>query len=164
MAHSRKELSMSRQSGSDPKQEALRARGALNPHPERVLDPLFDDDELFDRRDLVQVKYEMIRRARIEGQPVMEACRSFGLSRPVFYRSEQALKQEGLPGLVARKRGPRGPHKLTGAAMMLVEQELEEDRSLDSKALARRLKEQLDLEVHPRSIERALARRKKKPR
>jgi transposase len=155
---------MSRQSTSDPKQEALRARGALNPHPERVLDPLFDDDELFDRRDLVQVKYEMIRRARIEGQPVTEACRSFGLSRPVFYRSEQALKQEGLPGLVAKKRGPRGPHKLTEAAMVLLEQELEEDRSLDSKALARRLKERLDVEVHPRSIERALARRKNKPR
>lgn len=154
---------MSRQPKSDPKQDALHARGALNPHPERVLDSLFDDDELFDPRDLVQVKYEMIRRARLERQPVTEACRSFGLSRPVFYRTEQALKQEGLPGLVAKKRGPRGPHKLTEAAMEFVEQELEEDRSLDSRTLARRLKERLGLEVHPRSVERALARRKKKP-
>ncbi len=153
---------MAKHPNTDPKQEALRVRGALNPHPERVSDPLFADDEIFDPRDLVQVKYEMIRRARIEKQAVTEACKSFGVSRPVFYRCEEVLKQEGLPGLVPKKRGPRGAHKLTEAAMELIEKELKEDRSLDAKALTRLLRKQLGVKVHPRSIERALARRQKK--
>jgi hypothetical protein len=40
----------------------------LNPSPERVTDELFQ--EFFDPRDLVQVKYEMLRRVQTEGQPV----------------------------------------------------------------------------------------------
>ena len=153
---------MPKRSRPDPKTEALRRRGALNPHPERVRDPLFTTDDLFDPRDLVQVKYEMIRRARTEDQTVSEACRSFGLSRALFYRSEEALQREGLPGLLGKKRGPQGAHKLTEGILELLEKLLEEDPSRRSQDLAVELKERRGLKVHPRSIERALARRKKK--
>ena len=50
----------------DSKGESLRQQGVLNPHPEKVADPLFHDSEFFDPRDLVQVKYEMLRRVRVE--------------------------------------------------------------------------------------------------
>lgn len=153
---------MAKRSGRDAKQDALRLRGALNPHPERVRDPLFTSDEIFDPRDLVQVKYEMIRRARVDKHVVKEVCQAFGVSRPVFYKSEQALEREGLTGLVAKKRGPRGAHKLTAAAMKVLDAELARNDSLDSKALSRLLKSRLQLVVHPRSVERALARRQKK--
>ena len=45
----------------DAKQEALRRRGCMNPHPETVADEHFMGCEFFDARDLVQVKYEMLR-------------------------------------------------------------------------------------------------------
>jgi transposase len=146
------------------KLEALKKQGAANPQPERVQDPLFGLDEFFDARDLVQVRYEMLRRVEVEGHAVTEACHAFGFSRPVFYRTRAAFEQEGLVGLVPRKRGPRSGHKLTPEVMEGVEEALAEDRSLGAEALVELVEEQYGVRVHPRSIQRALARRKKKPR
>ncbi len=97
----------------DPKIEALRERGALHPHPERVRDPQFREIEFYDPRDLVQVKYEMLRRVQVDKQPVKKTCGAFGLSRPVSYKSQQPLDKEGLPGLVPKKRGR--PRRVAGA-------------------------------------------------
>ena len=155
---------MAHDEGSPPKLEALKNQGALNPQPERVRDPLFGLDAFFDPRDLVQVRYEMLRRVQVEGQAVTEACHAFGFSRPVFYRTRAAFEQEGLPGLVPRKRGPRGGHKLSAAVRKGVEEALAEDRSLGAEALVEWIEERYGVRVHPRSLQRALARRKKKPR
>jgi len=51
----------------DPKAEILRERGCLHPHPEKVSDEAFATNEFFDPRDLVQVKYEMLRRVQVDG-------------------------------------------------------------------------------------------------
>jgi hypothetical protein len=64
----------------DSKGESLRQQGVLNPHPEKVADPLFQGSEFFDPRDLVQVKYEMLRRVRVEHATVTEVTQAFGLS------------------------------------------------------------------------------------
>src|SRR5271168_4256531 len=54
----------------DAKAAALARDGALNPHPEAVRDPLFSDNPFFDPRDLVQVRYEMVRRHEADGQMI----------------------------------------------------------------------------------------------
>lgn len=146
------------------KLEVLKKQGAANPQPERVQDPLFGLDEFFDARDLVQVRYEMLRRVEVEGHAVTEACHAFGFSRPVFYKTRAAFEQEGLVGLVPKKRGPRSGHKLTPEVVKGIEEALAEDRSLGAEALVELVEEQYGVRVHPRSIQRALARRKKKPR
>ena len=69
----------------DPKVAALRAERSLNPRPEEVTDEAFGASEFFDPRDLVQVKYEMVRRARVDGVPVSRSAAAFGFSRPSFY-------------------------------------------------------------------------------
>ena len=61
---------MTKNSNPDPKNLALRQQGSLHPHPEEVADDLFLTNEFFDSRDLVQVKYEMLRRVDSESQPV----------------------------------------------------------------------------------------------
>jgi hypothetical protein len=53
---------------------ALTASGMVNPHPEAVRDPAFVGNEFFDPRDLVQVKYEMLRRVRVDGGSIAEAA------------------------------------------------------------------------------------------
>jgi len=53
----------------DPKREALRQQQTLNPRPARVSDPLFREQPFFDARDWLQVKYEMLRRVRVDGWP-----------------------------------------------------------------------------------------------
>ena len=147
----------------DPKREALQRQGSLNPRPERVSDPLFTEDEFFDPRDLVQVKYEMLRRVRSEEKTVVKACSSFGFSRPSFYQAQAAFEREGLGGLMPKKRGPRSGHKLTEEVMAFVQSEREQDRTLAWSELSEKLKARFSIEVHPRSIERVFKRTKKKP-
>ena len=153
---------MARPKPPDPKLEALRRQGSLHPHPERVQDPLFTTADFFDARDLVQVKYEMVRRVRVEGQPVSRSTTAFGFSRPSFYQAKAALEREGLAALVPQKRGPRRAHKLSADVVDFLQRERSEDPSLPSPELARRLRQRFGRKVHPRSVERALARQEKK--
>jgi len=119
-------------------------------------------DSFFDSRDLVQVKYEMLRRVRQEGQSVSHVAADFGFSRPSFYQTQAQFEQNGLPGLVHQRPGPKRAHKLSEPVVDLLEATLAEDATLNSKQLTQRLERQLGLRVHPRSVERALARRRQK--
>jgi transposase len=148
----------------DPKVDALREAACLNPHPEDVTDPLFAASDFFDPRDLVQVKYEMVRRAQTDGLPVARSASAFGFSRPSFYEAQARLQREGLSGLLPKKRGPRRAHKLDSEAVSFLRQQLSEEPGLSSADLAVRLRKRLHIRVHPRSIERALARAEKKRR
>jgi transposase len=135
----------------------------LNPRPQAVRDAAFrEGSPFFDPEDLVQVKYEMLRRVREEGARVTQASAAFGFSRPSFYAAQAAFQEAGLPGLVPQRPGPRRAHKLSGPVLALLEEALAAEPALSSAALARLLEERLALKVHPRSIERALARRSKK--
>jgi hypothetical protein len=72
---------------SDLKSDHLRKSATLNPHPEQVKDALFQSHPFFDPRDLVQIKYEMLRRVMIDGQTVEAAAAAFGFSRVRWYLS-----------------------------------------------------------------------------
>ena len=148
----------------DSKAQALRQAGVLNPHPQRVGDPLFGEHDFFDPRDLIQVKYEMVRRVQVEGQSIQQAARAFGFSRPSFYKTQSLLEREGLPGLIPRRRGPRQPHKLTAEVMAHVGRVLTEDPTLGARALVEQIEMRFGLRVHPRTVERALNRGQKKRR
>ena len=149
---------------ADPKLETLRKHGTANPRPQSVLDPAFHESEFFDPRDLVQVKYEMLRRVRSDGHSIAGASASFGVSRPTFYKAQVDFERDGLAGLLPAKRGPRGPHKLSAEALAYVTGALAKDPSLAAPVLAARLEEHLGLRVHPRTIARAQAQAKKKLR
>src|SRR6266545_38330 len=95
---------MARSRKPDPKAEELAAARSLNPHPEAVVDEAFATSPFLDPRDLVQVKYEMVRRVRQEGAAVAAAAASFGFSRPSWYAAAAALDQAGLPGLLPASR------------------------------------------------------------
>jgi transposase len=145
----------------DAKQKALKESDTLNPHPERVSDSLFQEHEFFDSRDLLQVKYEMLHRVQVEGWPVKRAAETFGFSRPAFYHAHAAFDREGVAGLLPHKRGPHGAHKLSEEVMEFVEL-LSEDETITTNVIVKRVHEQFGVQVHPRSIERARNRRKKK--
>ncbi len=144
------------------KAAALRQRGSLNPRPQAVRDPVFATTEFFDARDLVQVKYEMVRRVQAEGQTVSGSAQAFGFSRPAFYHARAALTSGGLAALVPRKPGPRRAHKLSPEVMQFLARTLRQDPALRSRALAQRVQAQFGRAVHPRSIERAWQRQEKK--
>jgi len=155
---------MAKKPNRDPKSRALQQAGSMHPHPEQVTDELFLTHEFFDPRDLVQVKYEMLRRVQSEGQAVSQSAAHFGSSRPSFYQAQAAFQQGGLPALMPQKRGPKNAHKLTTEVLAHVRQAQQEDPSLRPAALALLVKNQYGITVHPRSIERALTRSQKKLR
>lgn len=146
----------------NPKAERLKRQGALNRHPERVRAAHFQAGGFFDARDLVQVKYEMLRQVTHEGASKAEAAVLYGMSRPTFYQAQAAFAREGLTGLLPRQRGPKGAHKLNTEVMTFIAKRQAADPHLHARALAQAIRAKLHLSVHPRSIERALARKKKR--
>jgi transposase len=145
-----------------PKIDRLRQEGTLNPQPERVLASWFGSGGFFDANDLVQVKYEMLRHARQDGVTKAAAASLFGLSRPTFYQAEAAFTRDGVTGLLPQTRGPKSAHKLTPEVMGLIEQHQRTGGPVQAREMARLLNSQLGISVHPRSIERAMARKKKR--
>jgi len=144
------------------KLEALREHGCLNPRPESVNDELFVTTDFFDPHDLLQVKYEMVRRVCVEGQQVSVAARVFGCSRPTVYQALSAFEQGGLAALRPQRPGPRRAHKLSEEVVDFLESVLADTPQLRVGELAVAVRERFGLSIHPRSVQRALVRREKK--
>lgn len=139
------------------RQQALQSQGATHPHPQNVSDPRFRDSAFFDPNDLVQVKYEMLRSVQMEGRAVVDAAQAFGLSRPVFYVTQELFRLEGLPGLLPHKRGPKRPHKLSDEALAILAQAVRDaEQMLSGEELAALLAKRCGIQAHPRSVLRRL--------
>jgi transposase len=142
----------------DAKEAALVQTRTLNARPEAVRDEQFASSEFFDARDVVQVKYEMVRRVRVDGAPVTQTAAAFGFSRPSYYEAAAVVDRDGLGGLVPAKPGPRRAHKLTDEVIAHAQRLRAADPGLGSAQLAAAIAEEFAITVHPRSVERALAR------
>jgi transposase len=141
---------------SDEKLTFLRQSHTLHPQPDQVRDPLFTSGSpFFDPRDLVQVKYELLRRVRVDGYAVSDATALFALSRPTFYAAQAAWERAGISGLLPVPTGPRHAHKLTDEIITELQPLA---KTMSSAELAVWLQQHRNLAVHPRSIERALKR------
>jgi transposase len=146
----------------DRKHVSLRKSGTLNRDYQEVKDKLFKENLFFDAKDLVQVKYEMLRRVSREESSISEASKTFGFSRPSFYEAKDSFERDGLSGLIPKKPGPKKAHKLNNQIMdYIFDNGLEETKSADLKRI---VEDKFGTKVHSRSIERAISKRKKKHR
>ena len=145
-----------------PKTARLKQAGLLHPHPERVQAPWFERDTFFDPHDIAQVKYEMLRSVQIDGVSKAAATTLFGVSRPTYYQAENEFTRAGLAGLLPRQRGPKGAHKLDTQLMNFIEVQQQQRGPLGASRLAELILAQFGITVHPRSIERAITRKKKR--
>ena len=143
------------------KQDALREHATLNPRPDGVAHKLFEASEFFDPHDLLQVKYEMLRLVHLDKRPISEAAKACGFSRPSFYQAQTAFEQGGLAGLIPRKPGPHGGHKLTPVVLQFVTEARITDPGVRAERLAQWVRQRFGVKVHPRSIDRQLSRKKK---
>jgi len=145
---------------TNAKMQALKAQGTLNPHPELVQDELFVTNDFFDPHDLLQVKYEILRRVHVDGVPPGKAAHTFGFSRISFYNMQAAFTREALGGLLPKKRGPKHPHKLRGDVQAFLEQSVLGNPALRAGPLAQLVRERFNVMIHPRSIQRVMAQKK----
>jgi transposase len=147
----------------DAKVAALQATGTLNRRPQAVADPLFRTGGFFDPRDLVQVRYEMVRRHLVEDEPIAATAQLFGVSLPTAYQAHVAFKAGGLAGLLPKRRGPKHGHKLTPEVLSHIEQRRRERPTLRISDLLVDLQRTFGLTIHRRSLERLLRGQKKLP-
>jgi len=153
---------MPRKKTDSTKLESLRRQGSLNLYPEHITDPLFQEHDFFDPNDLVQIKYEMLRRVEVDKLTVSQAAAAFGLSRSTFYQARFEFEQGGLPGLISKKPGPRSPHKFTREIVDLISGEQQANASLRAADLVHLVRERFGVVIHPNSVDRALRRQEKK--
>lgn len=142
------------------KEDSLKKEGTLNTSPEKIKASGFQEGEFFDPRDIVQVKYEMLRRVRMENSTVTEAADEFGFSRNAFYQASSNFDNAGISGLIPGKRGPRGPHKVNSEILAFLKDYIKEGRPIRARRLAILVRQEFGLDIHPRTIERALGGKK----
>ncbi len=145
----------------NPKTETMARDGVLNPHPEAVRDALFLDNPFFDADDLVQVRYEMVRRHQVERMDISDVVSLFGVTRPTFYKAQSALAEHGLAGLIPRQRGPKGGHKLSAEVLGYIDHLKAARPDLTVPQCVDAIAARFGVKVHRRSLERALAVKKK---
>lgn len=145
------------------KHDRLRRSGTLNRTPEKVTDPLFAVGDFFDARDLLQVRYEMVRLVNEGKVTSAQVAARFGVSRPTCFRMVRAFEGGGLAGLIPARRGPRGPHKIGEEILRFVEDYRAEHGRVGARRLVPLIEAEFGVRVHPRGLEKALARAQKKP-
>jgi transposase len=119
-----------------------------------VRDPKFQGCEFFDSHAAVQVKYEMLRCVAVYAS-VTEVSDEYGISRPTYYQAKANFDAGGIAGLVPKWPDPRGPHKVDGEVLAFLQARLVSGEPR-ARELARLIRNELGIEVHPRTIERAL--------
>ena len=152
---------MARLKKPNPKMLELKRTGTLNPRPDSVSDALFKENPFFDAKDLLQVRYEMLRRHTVEKVSIVRVAASFGVSRPTIYQAQAAFQQAGLSGLLPKPRGPKERHKLSVEVLDYVKGLRATEPSLTTVACVQAVHKKFGITVHRRSLERALAGKKK---
>jgi len=136
------------------KEESLKGNNSFNRCFMNVNAEVFINNPFFDAKDLVQVKYEMLRAVAKDGRRVSDVASEFGFSRKTYYQIYKAFEDDGLNALVPKKTGPKGPNKLHGEVSEFIESYVHENKNAKAPEIAAKLEEALEVRVHPRTIER----------
>ncbi len=99
---------MARLKKPDQKLRELRNTGTLNSHPAAVSDTLFRENPFFDSRDLLQVRYEMLRRHRVDGASDRGNRLGFWSFPPNFLSGGSCIRKGRPDGSGAQAARPQG--------------------------------------------------------
>ena len=141
------------------KDDTLKKNGCFNQNHESVSASIFQSDPFFDKKDVVQVKYEMIRAATREEDSITSIADAYGFSRKSYYQINESFKSGGLNALVPKKTGPKGPRKLKPEVLEFVEAYLVVHKNAKAQEISKQLETVKGIKVHPRSIYRYLEKK-----
>jgi transposase len=139
------------------KHEEMRKNGSFNHRAETVNADIFKINPFFDAHDLIQVKYEMLRSVEKDCKDVSSTAGDFGFSRVSFYQIKKEFDENGIAGLVPKKRGPKGSRKITDSDVEFARKLVGSYTKMQIVAL---LKEELGVEISKRTLERKLSDKK----
>jgi len=138
------------------KDENLKESGCFNSNHENVTAGIFGTSPFFDKRDIVQVKYEMVRAASNGEGNVTEIADAYGFSRKSYYQTSKAFESGGLCALVPQKTGPKGPSKLNEEVLAFIDSFSAEHKNAKAAEISASLEDEKGVKVHPRTIYRHL--------
>ena len=141
---------------AENKKKFLKQEGLLNPKPERISHALFETLDFFDPLDLPQVRYEMIRAARVEKNTVAEACKFFGFSREYFYKLERAFMARGYVALLGSTMGRRPIIALNQEVINFIVHRKIEETQLSGENLRQEIKRLYNVDCSRRTVERVV--------
>jgi len=134
--------------------EFLKNEGLLNPKPQAISSPEFHGQEFFDPLDLPQVRYEMLRAARVGIRSVAEVCRQFGFSREYFYQLERAFNRRGYAALVSTRTGRRPILTLNQEMIAFIIHRKVELPSISGEQLRQEISQRYKVSCSSRTVER----------
>lgn len=142
------------------KEDILKGNGTYNPRHEKVTAACFQTGVFFDSKDLVQVKYELLRSIASGECSITQASAQFGMSRESIYKNKAAYEAGGLQALVPKKTGPKGAHKLTEQGRSFLDAYAAENPSASASEMNARMREHTGIAVHNRTVERYLSKKR----
>jgi len=142
---------------SEVRQDELLKNGSFNHRAETVTDTLFSQPGFFDAHDLVQVKYEMLRAVEIDRRDITGTANAFGFSRVSFYQIKKEFDENGIAGLIPKKRGPKGSRKISESDAQFAKNLV----GTHTKAqIVELLREERGVQISKRTLERQLSHKK----
>jgi len=147
----------------DQKILELKRTGTLNPYPDSVSDSLFQENPFFDPKDLLQVRYEMLRRHSVEGISIVDVATRFGVFAPDCLSGPGCIPANGpeRPASQAPRSQRRAQTIFRGSRVCAGASNRR--AHFDDGGLCPSCSGKVGIRIHRRSLERALAS-KKKPR
>jgi transposase len=136
------------------KDDNLKESGAFNNNYANVKADIFNSSPFFDKRDVVQVKYEMLRAASNDEDSITAIADAYGFSRKSFYQVSKAFEATGLCSLVPQKKGPKRPSKLNSEAVAFITAFSKEHKNAKASDVSAALEAERGIKVHPRTIYR----------
>jgi len=140
---------------------ALKKNGTFNPNWKLVRDDLFLKNSFFDPNDIMQVKYEMLRKIHKENIPVINAAKIFGMTRQNYYKFKNYFESEGIVGLKPQKRGPKQAYKLTQKIITFIEKIINDIPKITNEQIVQKIETEFKVTFHTRTIERYFKNKKK---
>jgi len=138
------------------KKEFLEKEGIINPKPERVSYSLFKNLEFFDSLDLPQVKYEMLRTARVDKVSVSDVCKLFGFSREYFYKLERAFMERGYVSLLGTTMGRRPLIAINQEIVNYIAHRKLNDSTISGESLRKEILSVYKVDCSRRTVERII--------
>lgn len=114
---------------------------------------------MFSFEDTNMVRYEMVREWIATDQTAEQVVKKYGYTRSRLYVNSRRIQEEGVSGVIDKKRGPKGPTKATPDVQRLIIN----IRKRDGKAvdeIAKELKEKHGVSISMKTVDTILSQHK----
>ena len=142
------------------KEEWLKETRTFNRNHDKINDNLFAESDMLDARDLLQVRYEMVRAVKIDKSSATEVAQRFGVSESTLNRNIRALNEGGVIALIPESKGPKGQYSLDEDELKFIDSYLEAHPDATGGQVYSALLKEKQSTVSKRTVERHLASKK----